>query len=169
MRLKGWLVCRPKVARMMRSEGIGSIVNKKFRCTTTDSNHQFPLAENVLNRDFSANKIAEKWVSDITYIPTKQGCPYLTIIMDLFDRKIAGWALRTRMKTSDTVIPAWKMAIKNRPITSQLIFHSDRGIQYVAHSFRDELNKEYIKQSMSRKANWRFVDAMGQCGCGKFL
>lgn len=153
MRFKGWAVSRPRVARMMRSEGIRSIVNKKFRCTTTDSNHQYPLAKNVLNRDFSADKIAEKWVSDLTYIPTKQGWLYLTIIMDLFDRKIVGWALSTTMKTSETVIPAWKMAIKNRPITSELIFHSDRGVQYAAHSFRDELNKENVKQSMSRKAN----------------
>jgi len=153
MRFRGWAVSRPRVARIMRSEGIRSIVNKKFRFTTTDSNHKFPLSKNVLSRDFTAIIPAEKWVSDITYIPTKQGWLYLTIIMDLFDRKIVGWALSTTMRTSETVMPAWRMAIKNRPITSRLIFHSDRGVQYASHSFRHELNKENIEQSMSRKAN----------------
>lgn len=153
MRFKGWAVSRPRVARIMRSEGIRSIVNKKFRCTTTDSNHEYPLSKNVLDRDFTANAPAEKWVSDITYIPTKQGWLYLTIIMDLFDRKIVGWALSTTMMVSDTVIPAWRMAVKNRVLRGALIFHSDRGVQYAAHSFRDELKKGNIQQSMSRRAN----------------
>lgn len=154
MRFRGWAVSRPRVARIMRSEGIRSIVNKKFRCSTTDSNHKYPLSKNVLNRVFSAESPAEKWVSDITYIPTKQGWLYLTVIMDLYDRKIVGWALSTTMTTSNTVIPAWRMAIKNRPLKGELIFHSDRGVQYAAHAFRKELGKsKTIIQSMSRRAN----------------
>lgn len=74
--------------------------------------------------------------------------------MDLGDRKVIGWALSQRMKTSDTVIPAWNMALKNRPVTSELIFHSDRGVQYACHKFRDVLQKNnLVRQSMSRKAN----------------
>jgi len=153
MRFKGWAVSRPRVARIMRSEGIRSIVDKRFRCTTTDSNHKYSISQNILDRNFSADIPARKWVSDISYIPTKQGWLYLTIIMDLYDRKIIGWALSTTMMVSDTVIPAWRMAIKNRPISGKLIFHSDRGVQYAAHSFRDELSKENVEQSMSRKAN----------------
>lgn len=129
MRFKGWVISRPRVARVMRSEGIKSIIKKKFRCTTTDSNHKYRLSKNLLDRDFSASSSAQKWVSDITYISTKQGWLYLTIIMDLYDRKIVGWALSTTMSVSDTVIPAWKMAIKNRAITSELIFHSDLLIE----------------------------------------
>jgi len=150
---KGWKVSRPRVARIMRSNGIKSIISKKFRVKTTDSSHGLPIAENHLNRDFSANRVAEKWVSDITYIPTKQGWLYLTIIMDLFDRKIVGWSLSTDMTTQNTVLSAWKMALINRPINGGLIFHSDRGIQYASNVFRDELNKYSTIQSMSRKAN----------------
>ena len=153
MRFRGWLVSRPRVARIMRSQGIRSIVKKKFKCCTTDSNHKYKVSENILNRDFHSDSSAKKWVSDITYIQTKQGWLYLTIIMDLYDRKIVGWALSTSMSTSQTIIPAWKMAIKNRNINNELIFHSDRGVQYASDLFRKELKKNKVQQSMSRKGN----------------
>ena len=127
LRDNGWQVSRPRVARIMRNEGIRSIVSKKYRGFTTDSKHSLPVAKNHLNREFLADRPGQKWVSDITYIPTKKGWLYLTIIMDLFDRKIIGWALSTQMTTNETVLAAWKMAIVNRPITEPLIFHSDRG------------------------------------------
>jgi putative transposase len=149
----GWQVSRPRVARIMRNEGIRSIVSKKYRGFTTDSKHNFPVAKNHLNREFSANRPGQKWVSDITYIPTKQGWLYLTIVMDLYDRKIIGWALSTNMTTDDTVLAAWKMAIINRPITQRLIFHSDRGVQYASHTIKKELEKYPVTQSMSRKGN----------------
>jgi transposase InsO family protein len=88
--LDGWKVSRQRVARIMRFNGIRSIVSKKFRVSTTDSSHKYPIAENHLNRNFTARRPAEKWVSDITYIHTDQGWLYLTIIMDLFDRKFIG-------------------------------------------------------------------------------
>ncbi len=92
--------------------------------------------------------------SGSTYIKTTNGWLYLTVIVDLADRKVIGWALSQTMKASDTVIPAWKMAIKNRPITTQLIFHSDRGVQYACYEFRDVLKTQpLVTQSMSRKAN----------------
>lgn len=149
----GWKVSRPRVARIMRSEGLRSIICKKFRGTTTESTHHFPVADNLLKRNFHANVPGQKWVSDITYIPTKQGWIYLTIIMDLYDRKIIGWALSTTLTTQDTILAAWKMAIINRSINRQLIFHSDRGIQYASYSFTDQLKIQRVNQSMSRKGN----------------
>lgn len=115
-------VSRPRVARLMRKAKIRSIVKKRFR-VTTDSEHKYPVVENKLNRQFKVDKIATAWVSDITYIRTSQGWLYLTIILDLADRKVIGWSLSSTMRATDTVIPAWKMAQKNRTITSELIFH----------------------------------------------
>jgi putative transposase len=154
LKKKGVSISRPRVARIMRKARIRSIVHKRFRICTTDSNHTYPVAKNLLNRDFTPQNIGKAWVSDLTYIKTTNGWLYLTVIVDLADRKVVGWSLSQTMKTSDTVIPAWKMAIKNRPITTQMIFHSDRGVQYACHEF-SSLLKAYplVIQSMSRKAN----------------
>lgn len=153
LRDNGWKVSRPRVARIMRSEGLKSIICKKFRGATTDSRHNLPVAENHLNRDFFASAPSQKWVSDITYVPTMQGWVYLTIVMDLYDRKIIGWSLSTSMTTQATVIAAWKMASKNRPVKKGTIFHSDQGVQYASYAFSDELKKHQLIQSMSRKGN----------------
>ena len=146
-------VSRPRVARLMKKAKIRSIVKRKFR-VTTDSEHKYPVVENKLNRQFKVDKIATAWVSDITYIKTTQGWLYLTIILDLADRKIIGWALSSTMKAIDTVIPAWNMACKNRSIANELIFHSDRGIQYACNEFKSLLDKnKLVNRSMSRKGN----------------
>jgi putative transposase len=146
-------VSRPRVARLMKKAKIKSIVKRKFR-VTTDSEHKYPVVENKLNRQFKVDKIATAWVSDITYIKTTQGWLYLTVILDLADRKIIGWALSSTMKAIDTVIPAWEMAQKNRKTTSELIFHSDRGIQYACSEFKSLLDKNpFVIRSMSRKGN----------------
>jgi transposase InsO family protein len=137
----------------MRKEGIKSIITKKFRGVTTDSKHSFPLVENHLNRDFYANQPGQKWVSDITYIPTRQGWLYLTIVMDLFDRMIIGWSLSSTMTTQTTTLAAWKMAVKNRRATAGLLFHSDQGVQYAAYAFVNEIKQHGVRQSMSRKGN----------------
>ena len=149
----GWNVSRLRVARIMRYQGVRSIICKKFRGTTTDSRHNFPVAQNILDRNFYADLPGQKWVSDITYIPTRQGWVYLTIIMDLYDRKIIGWSLSRTMSTHDTVIPAWRMAVINRSFSPELIFHSDQGVQYASYSFANELKKHNVIQSMSRKGN----------------
>lgn len=149
----GFKVSRPRVARIMRSEGFKSIIQKKYKVSTTDSKHNYPVSENHLKRNFKPQVIGQTWVSDITYIHTKQGWLYLTIIMDLYDRKIVGWALSDNMTTKDTVIAAWRMAIVNRPINRPLIFHSDRGVQYASSEFRKALEGRFITQSMSRKGN----------------
>jgi putative transposase len=154
LKKKGVSISRPRVARIMRKASIRSIVHKRFRICTTDSNHNYPIAKNLLNRNFTQENIGKAWVSDLTYIKTTDGWLYLTVIIDLADRKVLGWSLSQTMKTSETVIPAWKMAITNRPITTNLIFHSDRGIQYACYEFRDVLKAHpLVVQSMSRKAN----------------
>lgn len=149
----GYKISRPKVAKLMKQAGLKSKVKKKYR-VTTDSNHDFPIAPNLLNRNFTPDKINKVWVSDITYIRTKQGWLYLTIIMDLFDRQIIGWSLSKTMHAVNTIIPAWRMAVLKRKITEELIFHSDQGVQYACTKFTNILkNYSFVKQSMSRKAN----------------
>lgn len=153
LRRQGIKISRPRAARLMKKAKIWSIVKKKFK-VTTDSKHTYPVVENILNRAFNPTNISMAWVSDITYIKTKQGWLYLTIVLDLGDRKVIGWALSTTMKAIDTVMPAWRMAQKNRPITQQLIFHSDRGVQYACSDFKALLDaNKFISRSMSRKGN----------------
>lgn len=92
-----------------------SIVRRKYRVQTTDSNHLFTVAENHLNRDFTAEKLAQKWVSDLTYIKTGEGWLYLTVVLDLADRKAVGWALSETMEAESTTVAAWRMAVRNSP------------------------------------------------------
>jgi len=152
---QGIKVSIPLVAKLMQDLGLRSIVKKKFRITT-DSEHKFTIAKNLLNREFITGSPNQVWVSDITYLRSKEGWSYLTTIIDLYDRKVIGWSLSSRMHATQTVIPAFKMAKINRPINNQqsLIFHSDRGVQYACDAFRNELKKsKNIIQSMSRKGN----------------
>ena len=146
-------VSRPRVARLMKKAQIRSKTVKKFKATT-DSKHRYPIVENKLNRNFKVDEIGKVWVSDITYIWTQQGWLYLTIIMDLADRKIIGWSLSHSLKATQTVIPAWKMAITNRAIIDQLIFHSDRGVQYASNALAHLLETHpKVSRSMSRKGD----------------
>lgn len=151
---RGIFVSRPRVARLMKSMGIRSIISKKFKVCTTDSDHPYAPSKNLLDRDFTATRPGEKWVSDITYIRTQQGWLYLTVVMDLFDRKIIGWSMSKTLEANLTVIAALRMALGKRPINpNELIFHSDRGVQYACEEFRTLLQKNQIIQSMSRKGN----------------
>ena len=145
-------VSRAKVARLMSKNNIRSVHAKKFKITT-NSKHNYPVCDNILDRNFNPEREGKVWVSDITYIASKEGWLYLTIVLDLYDRKAIGWALSSRMFASETVIPALKMAKLNRPIVDDLIFHSDRGVQYACNEFKKQLENPLIKQSMSRKGN----------------
>lgn len=149
---KGFRVSRPRVARIMRKAGIQSIIRKKW-VKTTDSDHMHSVAENVLNRDFSAANLGEKWVSDLTYIRTGAGWVYLTTVIDLADRKVIGWSLSDNMEAKNTTVSAFQMAKANRAIGERLIFHSDQGVQYACLEFRRQLMGLPITQSMSRKGN----------------
>ena len=155
LKMQGIQASQPLIAKLMRKENIRSIIKKKFK-VTTDSSHNYPVAENKLKQEFTVTQSNRVWVSDLTYVHTKQGWLYLTTVIDLFDRKVIGWAMSETMKTKHTVIPAFRMAKLNRPILSEqkLIFHSDRGIQYACEEFVNELsNHPSIEQSMSRKGN----------------
>lgn len=144
---------RPRVARLMQKAGIKSRLRKKY-VVTTDSKHGFRVAENLLDRNFQVGNIGKVWVSDITYIKTSQGWLYLTVIIDLGDRKVIGWSLSRSLTAQHTIMAAWRMAITNRAITSPLIFHSDRGVQYACNEFVELLSKhKTVQQSMSRKGN----------------
>jgi transposase InsO family protein len=150
----GKRVSLKKVARLMRENGLNAKKRRKF-IPTTDSKHTLEVCENILNREFYAEKGGMKWVSDITYLRTINGWIYLTVVLDLFDRKIIGWALSAGMETVHTAVTALKMAVKNRTPEEGLIFHSDRGVQYCAQSFRSVLREKCsaVRQSMSRKGN----------------
>ena len=150
---RGYKASRPRVARLMKLHGIRAIHKKRF-VVTTDSKHSYPVVENKLDRNFSTNTPAAAWVSDITYIRTAQGWLYLTAILDLYDRKVVGWSLSKDLSTRNTTLKAWKMAVKNRPPSEKLIFHSDRGIQYASADFTRLLDSySQVERSMSRKGN----------------
>jgi transposase InsO family protein len=145
---------RSYIAILMKELGLKSILSKKFRISTTDSNHYFPIADNVLNRNFTSLQIGEKWVSDITYIKVANQWNYVTTILDLADRKIVAWVLSDDMTTENTVYKVWMLARKHRNITNNHIFHSDRGVQYASNKMSNILKlSTKITQSMSRKGN----------------
>lgn len=150
---RGFNVSRPRVARLMKQHKIRAVHAKKF-VVTTDSTHNYPVVENKINRDFTAEAPGKKWVSDITYIRTGKGWLYLTVVIDLFDRKVIGWSYSSDMSAANTSIAAWRMAVRNRAINGNLIFHSDRGIQYACREFADLLESyKYVERSMSRKGD----------------
>jgi putative transposase len=139
------------VARMMRKYGIRSRVKRKFKVTTS-SNHKLPLAPNHLMQDFTACRPDQIWMSDITYVDTKEGTLYVCAIIDLFSKKIVGWHGMHRMPT-ELVTTAYMRARGSRAPGKHLIFHSDRGSQYASREFAKLLRRHGAIQSMSRKGN----------------
>ncbi|MEK0336924.1 MAG: IS3 family transposase, partial [Nitrosopumilus sp.] len=120
---------------------------------TTNSDHSYPIAPNLLNQDFWTNSAHRIWVSDITYIRTLEGWLYLTIVLDLYNRKIVGWSMSDRLTAKKTTIPAFIQAVKRYHPLPGLIFHSDRGVQYACDDFRGLLKDFKAIQSMSSKGN----------------
>jgi len=140
-----------KVARLMRLAGLKGCPKRRFRVTTQrDPSH--PVADNLLDQDFTAEAPNQRWASDITYIATNQGWLYLAVIMDLYSRRIVGWSM-SRWINRHLVIDALNMAIGARRPGAELIHHSDRGSQYTSDDFRDELLKHGIECSMSGRGN----------------
>lgn len=152
LNILGYKISRITVAKYMRELGLKSKLSKKFKITT-DSKHNYLLVENVLNRQFLVSQPSKAWVSDITYIHTKEGFLYLTTVMDLYDRKIIGWSLSDGMSTNETTLASWKMATRNRTVQNGLIFHSDRGVQYANNKFANVLDSYKVTRSMSRTGN----------------
>jgi len=152
LKQEGCVASRPRIARLMAEMGIASRIRKKW-IKTTHSTHGWPVAANLLDRNFSPDGLGQVWVSDITYIRSEQGWLYLTTVMDLADRQIIGWSLSERMCAEQTSIAALKQAVLRRSPGEHLIFHSDRGVQYACGDFTQQLDKHGITQSMSRKGN----------------
>ena len=152
LRHRGTACSRNRVARLMRAAGLRSKTKRRFRVKTTDSDHDLPIALDLLERDFRAEEPNQAWVSDMTYIRTDDGWLYLAVTMDLFSRKIVGWSMAPTMHAK-IVVDALQMAIDQRSPESGLIHHSDRGSQYAAQEFRDVLAKHSLRPSMSRKGN----------------
>ena len=153
MEMLGIKGSRPLVARLMRKENMRSIVKKRFK-QTTDSSHSYPVVVNLLNQNFQMKEKNQAWVSDLTYINTSEGWLYLTTVIDLYDRKVIGWAMSETMKAKDTSIAALQIALIHRPLqnTQKLIFHSDRAIQYACTEFTNEVQKQKsITRSRSGK------------------
>jgi transposase InsO family protein len=151
LRQQGTRVSRKRVERLMRAAGIRVTPPRRFT-TTTDSDHDDPIAENLLLQDFSATAPNQKWVTDITYIPTAEGWLYVAAIIDLFSRRVVGWAMSSTMATS-LVLSALDMALGSRSPGKGLVHHSDRGSQYASAVYRQVLHHAGLTASMSRRGN----------------
>lgn len=151
LKISGIDVGRHRVARIMRAQGWRAKAARKYKATT-NSNHNLPVAPNLLNQNFDASKSNEKWVSDITYIWTEEGWLYLATVMDLFSRKIVGWSMSERM-VSKLVIDALQMALWRRKMPRGVIVHSDRGSQYCSHDYQKLLTTNGLICSMSKRGD----------------
>ena len=151
LRKRGVRVGKKRVARLMRQNGLVARPKKRFR-VTTNSEHKHPIAPNLLRRDFSADSPNKVWVGDITYIWTHEGWMYLATIIDVFSRRVVGWAMRSYL-SRQLAMEALSRAIELRQPKSGLIHHTDRGCQYASSDYRNLLKSAGIQQSMSRSGN----------------
>ena len=152
LRQQGIACNRKRIARLMRAHHLVA-KHRRRRVRTTDSRHGLPIAPNRLNRQFSAQRPDEKWVADITYIDTAEGWLYLALVLDIFSRKIVGWAMEPHLETA-LVEQALRMALAQRqPLLGELLHHSDRGGQYASGTYQQLLAAYGITVSMSRSAD----------------
>ena len=148
----GFHCSRNRIARIMRENGIAAEHKRRFQ-VTTDSKHDMPVAENLLDQKFDTPAANTRWAGDITYLWTKEGWLYLAVILDLFSRRVVGWSMKSAIDRS-LVIGALRAAVwSRRPGTGELICHSDRGSQYASGDYQKILREAGIACSMSRKGN----------------
>jgi len=148
-----WPINEKRVGRLMREHDLQSRQRRRFRVVTTDSKHAHPVAPNLLQRDFTASAPNQKWLADLTYVPTAEGWLYVALVLDLFSRKLVGWAMSATMP-QELTSAALRMALGWRdPLPGRLIHHSDRGSQYAAGDYRSVLEARGITVSMSRKGD----------------
>jgi len=152
LRAQGFTVGRRRVARLMRANGLAGRPRRRFRGSTTDSKHQQPVAPNLLERDFRADSPNRVLVGDITYLPVQGGWVYLAVLIDLFSRKVVGWAMNDNMETS-LCLEALRQATATRQGLQGAIHHTDRGSQYASCDYRKALKSAGMVQSMSRKGD----------------
>jgi putative transposase len=149
---QGRPVNHKRVARVMREYGLQSHKRRRLRVVTTDSKHAHPVAPNILERDFEATAPNQKWLADLTYVPTKEGWLYLALVLDLYARKLVGWAMSETMP-QELTLNALDVALGWRDPAAGLVHHSDRGSQYAAHDYQKKLKARGITVSMSRKGD----------------
>lgn len=152
LREQGYRVGKDRVGRLMRAQGLTGTPKRRFRPTTTDSDHDHRVADNVLDRNFEASAPNQAWVGDITYLATKAGWVYLVVLLDLFSRKVVGWSLQQHMQT-ELCLQALRQAITTRRPGPGLVHHSDRGSQYTSDDYQTALEAIGAVPSMSRKGN----------------
>jgi putative transposase len=143
---------RHRIARLMRQQGLCGRAKGRFRVCTTDSNHDQPIAPNRLPDLPAPSAPNQVWLGDITYIATEEGWLYLAGILDLYSRRLTGWAMSEHIDT-ELILAAWGMALTHRHPPAGLVFHSDRGVQYASHDYRQALQNSQAIASMSRKGN----------------
>jgi putative transposase len=146
---QGIKVCVNTVAKLMKQAQIRSIMHRRFVVQTTDSNHDCPVAANLLERDFKADLPDRKWCCDITYIPTDEGFLYVAAVMDLCSRRIVGWSMADHLR-AELCLDALSSALQSRRPGGDLIHHSDRGVQYASSDYQRLLQSHHITASMSR-------------------
>ncbi len=151
LQARGFSASKERVERLMRENGIHARHKRRYK-VTTDSKHGLPVADNLLDLNFTPAAPNQVWTFDITYLWTNEGWLYLAIVLDLFNREVVGWSLKPRM-TADIVTDALAMAWFRRKPAPGLMHHSDRGSQYASHAFQDKLAEFGITFSMSRKGN----------------
>jgi putative transposase len=149
LKAQGEEVCENTVAKVMKDQGIRSIVRKRFRVRTTDSTHAHPIAANLLEQCFDQKLANQAWAADITYVPTLEGWLYLAAVIDLCSRRIVGWAMADHLR-AELCCEALDMALKRRSPQEGLIHHSDRGVQYACGEYRQLLKEHGITCSMSK-------------------
>jgi putative transposase len=149
---RGLDCCVNTVAKLMRDNEIKAKTARKFRVCTTDSDHNLPVADNLLDRQFNPSAANEVWVADITYIPTDEGWLYLAAVEDLYSRRVVGWSMAEHME-SRLVVDALEMAVQRRLPDERLLAHSDRGSQYASDHYQRLLSHHGITCSMSRRAD----------------
>jgi putative transposase len=152
LKAEGRGVSRGRIERLMRHHGIRAIMAQPRRVRTTDSHHDLPIAPNLLRRNFTAAAPNRIWLADITYIETDQGWLYLAAVMDLYSRRIVGWAMRDHLR-AELPLAALRMAIAAQRPGAGLIHHSDRGVQYASADYRKVTQSAGFRASMSRTAD----------------
>ena len=151
LRAGGASIGRGRVARLMRENGLKAVQRQRYR-RTTDSHHLHPVAENLLDQDFSCARPNQKWGADISYLRTREGWLYLAIVVDFYSRRIVGWAVSDRLKQELALAALQKAVTQRRPVTTP-IHHSDRGSQYCAGDYQKYLRDHGLESSMSGKGN----------------
>jgi putative transposase len=154
LRAAGLRVGKKRVARLMRTDGLVGTPARPQAPRTTDSAHAFPVAPNLLARRFDVNGVAvnQVWVSDLTYVPTREGWAYLAVVLDLASRRVVGWAVGDSL-AAGLALDAVQMALEERQPAPGLVHHSDRGVQYACTAYRELLAAHGADVSMSRRGN----------------